>query len=111
MKERFWEFLLHVDLQREREEQEDIMGCCSGRCTLAFICGMQLVSVCILIDLTRGTIVWVKSRKSSTNRQVLMGTKRKESLAGAGAEVERWVDGGARDELLKGHISEVNKRS
>ncbi len=20
------------------------MGCCSGRCTLAFICGMQLVS-------------------------------------------------------------------
>ncbi|XP_010773996.1 sodium/potassium-transporting ATPase subunit beta-1-interacting protein 2-like [Notothenia coriiceps] len=21
------------------------MGCCSGRCTLAFICGMQLVSV------------------------------------------------------------------
>lgn len=27
----------------ERKE-EDTMGCCSGRCTLAFICGMQLVS-------------------------------------------------------------------
>uniref|UniRef100_A0A3Q1G1F5 Sodium/potassium-transporting ATPase subunit beta-1-interacting protein n=1 Tax=Acanthochromis polyacanthus TaxID=80966 RepID=A0A3Q1G1F5_9TELE len=26
------------------------MGCCSGRCTLAFICGMQLVSVKITID-------------------------------------------------------------
>lgn len=24
------------------------MGCCSGRCTLAFICGMQLVSVEII---------------------------------------------------------------
>ena len=24
--------------------REDTMGCCSGRCTLAFICGMQLVS-------------------------------------------------------------------
>ncbi|XP_071335062.1 sodium/potassium-transporting ATPase subunit beta-1-interacting protein 2 isoform X2 [Trachinotus anak] len=27
------------------EREEDTMGCCSGRCTLAFICGMQLVSV------------------------------------------------------------------
>ncbi|GLD72152.1 sodium/potassium-transporting ATPase subunit beta-1-interacting protein 2 [Lates japonicus] len=27
------------------EKEEDAMGCCSGRCTLAFICGMQLVSV------------------------------------------------------------------
>lgn len=26
------------------------MGCCSGRCTLAFICGMQLVSDEITID-------------------------------------------------------------
>ncbi|CAG01790.1 unnamed protein product [Tetraodon nigroviridis] len=26
------------------------MGCCSGRCTLAFICGMQLVSVLIIIN-------------------------------------------------------------
>lgn len=26
------------------------MGCCSGRCTLAFICGMQLVSAEITID-------------------------------------------------------------
>ncbi|TDH00292.1 hypothetical protein EPR50_G00186930 [Perca flavescens] len=27
------------------EKEEDTMGCCSGRCTLAFICGIQLVSV------------------------------------------------------------------
>lgn len=26
------------------------MGCCTGRCTLAFICGMQLVSVKTTID-------------------------------------------------------------
>lgn len=37
-----------------RESQEDIMGCCSGRCTLAFICGMQLVSVYVTIDPVRG---------------------------------------------------------
>lgn len=43
-----------------RESQEDIMGCCSGRCTLAFICGMQLVSVYVTIDPVRG-------RKSGLN--------------------------------------------
>lgn len=32
------------------QREEDIMGCCSGRCTLAFICGMQLVSAKITID-------------------------------------------------------------
>lgn len=32
------------------QTEEDIMGCCSGRCTLAFICGMQLVSAKITID-------------------------------------------------------------
>lgn len=42
LKERFGSF---CSTWTSREKQEDIMGCCSGRCTLAFICGMQLVSV------------------------------------------------------------------
>lgn len=32
------------------------MGCCSGRCTLAFICGMQLVSLKVAIVSIRGCL-------------------------------------------------------
>lgn len=40
------------------EEEQDTMGCCSGRCTLAFICGMQLVSVEIIIKSCMAAAKW-----------------------------------------------------
>lgn len=47
------------------KEQEDRMGCCSGRCTLAFICGMQLVSVEIIIIININPAwQWLKGRIS-----------------------------------------------
>lgn len=66
------------------------MGCCSGRCTLAFICGMQLVSVYVTIDPVRGG---KSGLKSSTNRQVLMGKKKKRHLYLEVEQEERWVAG------------------
>lgn len=55
------------------------MGCCSGRCTLAFICGMQLVSAKITIDPAKMMIdpekrSFEKSCESSANKQVVVGT-------------------------------------
>lgn len=46
------------------KEQEDRMGCCSGRCTLAFICGMQLVSVEIIIIIINPAWQWLKGQIS-----------------------------------------------
>lgn len=43
-------------------DRRDTMGCCSGRCTLAFICGMQLVSVRIIIVITKGVMMEIDIR-------------------------------------------------
>ena len=45
------------------------MGCCSGRCTLAFICGMQLVSVKIAIDPSRG---WLNGQINQGKENVFL---------------------------------------
>lgn len=44
----YWQFFFSPRGSLETGEW-DTMGCCSGRCTLAFICGMQLVSLKIFI--------------------------------------------------------------
>lgn len=62
------------------------MGCCSGRCTLAFICGMQLVSV---------EIIW---SDRFWNRRVLNQRQSVKWLNG-------WMGGWqGEDECKEGHI-------
>lgn len=39
-----------AQVQWSSPEFRSIMGCCSGRCTLAFICGMQLVSLFLTLS-------------------------------------------------------------
>lgn len=94
-----------------RESQEDIMGCCSGRCTLAFICGMQLVSAYVTIDPVRGGKSGLNLWKAPQTDRFRWERRKKASLFGDGAEGEvgGWREGEMDyskvtfQKLIKGH--------
>lgn len=78
------------------------MGCCSGRCTLAFICGMQLVSV-------GGVYCEKKKRRGSGYKKALIWLLTSRGARNGG--MDRWMAGRRKtnagkvtfDRRVKGH--------
>lgn len=82
------------------------MGCCSGRCTLAFICGMQLVSVKITIDpVQRGLNGQICVEKEKffffggggfvgvQQKQVMSGNRKRHIFTSVTRHGAQWKDG------------------